>query len=86
MSPYAAPSRATDLGGLPPAFIATGDLDLFVDENLDYAQRLVQAGVPTELHVYPRSIHGFDLFAPDAAVSAQYRADRDRALRMAFAG
>jgi acetyl esterase/lipase len=84
VSPYAAPSRATDLGGLPPAFIATADLDLFVDEDIDYAQRLVQAGVPTELHIYPRAIHGFDLFAPDAQVSTRFRRDRDDALARAF--
>ena len=84
VSPYAAPSRATDLSGLPPTFIATGDLDMFVDENLDYAQRLIQAGVPTELHLYPRAIHGFDVFAPDSAVSRRYVAERNAGLARAF--
>ncbi|MBV9355269.1 MAG: alpha/beta hydrolase [Chloroflexi bacterium] len=61
---YAAPGRAGDLSGLPPAYIATGDLDLLLDENLVYAQRLIQAGVPTELHVYPGAYHTFELLVP----------------------
>ncbi len=56
VSPYAAPARAEDLAGLAPAFIIVGELDLFVDECIDYAQRLTTAGVPTELHVFPGAI------------------------------
>jgi acetyl esterase/lipase len=84
VSPYAAATRATDLSNLPPAYIPVGALDLFVDENIEYAQRLIQAGVPTELHVYPGAFHGFDLFAPSAKVSKQFKADRDNALRRAL--
>jgi acetyl esterase/lipase len=84
VSPYAAASRATDLTKLPPTYISVGTLDLFVDENIEYAQRLIQAGVPTELHVYPGAFHGFDLFAPSAKVSKQFKADRDNALRRAL--
>ncbi len=84
VSPYAAASRATDLKNLPPAYIPVGALDLFVDENIEYAQRLIQAGVPTELHVYPGAFHGFDLFAPSAKVSKQFKADRDDALKRAL--
>jgi acetyl esterase/lipase len=84
VSPYAAASRATDLTGLPPAYIPVGALDLFVDENIEYAQRLIQAGVPTELHVYPGAFHGFDMFAPSAAVSKQFKADREAALKRAL--
>jgi acetyl esterase/lipase len=86
VSPYAAASRATDLTKLPPAYIPVGALDLFVDENIEYAQRLIQAGVPTELHVYPGAFHGFDLFAPSAKVSKQFKADRDDALKRALHG
>jgi triacylglycerol lipase len=61
VSPYAAAARATDLAGLPPTYISVGALDLFIDENLEFARRLIRAGVPTELHVYPGAYHGFDL-------------------------
>jgi acetyl esterase/lipase len=84
VSPYAAASRATDLKNLPPAFIPVGALDLFIDENIEYAQRLIQAGVATELHVYPGAFHGFDAFAPSASVSKQFKADREHALRRAL--
>jgi acetyl esterase/lipase len=84
VSPYAAAARATDLANLPPAYIPVGALDLFVDEDIEYAQRLIQAGVPTELHVYPGAFHGFDLFAPSAMVSKQFKADRDSALKRAL--
>ena len=79
VSPYAAPARAEDLSGLPPTFISTGSLDLFLEEDLDYARRLLRAGVSTELHVYPGGFHGFD-FDPAAAVSAQARHDSLTAL------
>jgi acetyl esterase/lipase len=84
VSPYAAPTRATDLTGLPPAYLPVGDLDLFIDEDIEYAQRLLQADVPTELHVYPGGIHGFDLLAPGSALAQRLVRDRDDALRSAF--
>jgi acetyl esterase/lipase len=86
VSPYAAATRAKDLAGLPPAYLPVGALDLFVDENIEYAQRLIQAGVPTELHVYPGAFHGFDVFAPSARVSKQFKAERDDALRRVLHG
>jgi acetyl esterase/lipase len=76
VSPYAAAARAEDLAGLPPAFIAVGALDLFVEEDIDYARRLIRAGVPTELHVYPGAFHGYQM-APQARIAQQ--ADRDAA-------
>ena len=85
VSPYAAPARATDLAGLPPAYLAVGDLDLFIDEDIEYAQRLQQADVPTELHVYPGGTHAFDSYAPASALARRFAADRDEALRRAFA-
>jgi acetyl esterase/lipase len=57
------PSLADDLSGLPPTWIGMGTLDLFFDENLDYARRLVDAGVPVELHTYPGAFHGFNMLA-----------------------
>jgi triacylglycerol lipase len=83
--PYCSPARAASLAGLPPAFIAVGALDLFVDEDIDYAARLVRAGVPTELHVYPGAFHAFDVVA-GAPVAIQFREDCARALRRAFGG
>jgi acetyl esterase/lipase len=79
ISPYAAPARETNLTGLPPTFIAVGDLDLFAEEDTAYARRLSRAGVDVELHVYPGCYHGFDL-APDAQISATARADSQKAL------
>ena len=67
---YAAPARAGNLAGLPPAFIDVGEVDLFRDEDIGFAARLLQAGVPTELHVYPGSYHASEVIAPDAALSA----------------
>jgi acetyl esterase/lipase len=84
--PYtAAASRATDVSGLPPALIVVGDLDLFVDENVAYARRLIQAGIPTELHVYPGAYHGFNGFAPGATVSRQCNGTCNEALKKALA-
>lgn len=80
---YAAPARATDLTGLPPAFIAVGDLDLFLEEDVEYAQKLMRAGVPTELHVYPGAVHGFDMFAPNSSLGRRFCRDRNDALRRA---
>ena len=81
---YAAPFRAEDVSGLPPTFIDVGTVDLFRDEDIAFAQRLMQAGVPTELHVYPGSYHASETFAPDAALSQRIWAVRVDALRRAL--
>jgi acetyl esterase/lipase len=80
VSPYASAARAETLVNLPLTFIAVGALDLFLDEDLEYARRLVHAGVPTEMHVYPGAFHGFDL-AADAKVSSNLWRDYVVALR-----
>jgi triacylglycerol lipase len=73
--PYAAaPARAADLSGLPPALITVGAVDGFLDEDVDYALRLNHAGVPAELHVYPGACHGFQLLG-DGEINRQYNRD-----------
>ena len=81
----AVPARVDNLAGLPPAFIGVGAIDLFVEEDMDYAKRLVRAGVPTELCVVPGAYHGFDLIAPDAAGSKAFGATWNAALAKVFA-
>jgi acetyl esterase/lipase len=68
---YAAPARAVDLAGLPPALVVVGALDGFVDEDVAFAQRLNWAGVPAELHLYPGAPHGFEGYGEATAVSAR---------------
>ncbi|MEP9414483.1 alpha/beta hydrolase fold domain-containing protein [Gordonia sp. VNQ95] len=69
VSPLAVPARATDLTGLPPAFIDVGDCEIFRDEAIDYAGALWGAGVNTELHVWPGAFHACDIFAPHTALA-----------------
>jgi triacylglycerol lipase len=85
VSPYAAAARASDLSGLPRTFIATGGLDLFLDENLEYARRLMRAGVSTELHVHAGAWHGFDWFT-NAPVAVEARRTLLRFLARALHG
>lgn len=83
-SPYAAAARAEDLSGLPPAFIMSGDLDLFLDEDIEYANRLRSADVPVELAIYPGAPHGFNGFVPQALVSQRANASIRLALEHAL--
>jgi len=85
-SPYAAPALAQDLSGLPPTLIQTGELDLFRDEDISFALRVLQAGVAAELHVYPGVYHGFELNCPESSVGRQSLRDRDQALVRALHG
>jgi triacylglycerol lipase len=85
VSPYAAPARAEDLAELPPTYIAVGALDLFFEEDIEYARRLTRAGVPVELHVYPGAYHGFQL-AGNARVTVAANRDSLEALRRAMHG
>jgi acetyl esterase/lipase len=68
---YAAPARAADLAGLPPAYICVGNVDGFRGDAIDYAARLNQAGVPAELHVYAGAPHGVKRFV-DVPVARRY--------------
>ena len=69
------PARIEDLSGLPPAYMLVGALDLFLEEDLEYARRLTRARVPVELHVIPGAYHGFGLAqdAPQSKLSAELR-------------
>ena len=78
------PTRCPDLAGLPPAWIDVGELDALRDESIDYAQRLMQAGVPAEIHVTAGCFHASEVFVPDAASSRRIVAARVEALRRAF--
>lgn len=85
VSPYAAPGRATELAGLPPAFVSTCELDPLRDEGILYALAMVQAGVPVELHHYPGTFHG-SAMVTDASVSIRAARDVLDAMRRGIAG
>lgn len=80
---YAAPARATveDLRGLPPAYLDVGEVDAFRDEDIAYAQRLLQAGVAAELHVTPGAFHASEMYGPHADGSQRIERARTEALR-----
>ncbi|MFF3413849.1 alpha/beta hydrolase [Streptomyces sp. NPDC002698] len=82
---YAAPARATDLSGLPPAFLDVGSAETFRDEVVDYASRIWRAGGVAELHVWPGGFHGFDAFAPHTVLARTARAARIAWLRRLLA-
>ncbi|MCW3837650.1 alpha/beta hydrolase [Sphingomonas canadensis] len=78
------PARVEKLEGLAPAFIAVGGIDLFVSEDIEYARRLTEAGVPAELLVVPGAYHGFDRMAADTPQARQFTGAKLNALRRAF--
>ena len=82
---YAAPARARELSGLPPTYVDVCEFDSLRDEGIGYAQRLVQAGVPVELHLYPGTFHGSSRVA-DAAVSRRMSADSIDGIRRLLHG
>lgn len=81
----AVPARHDDLSGLPPAWIGVGTHDLFHDEDLAYAERLRDAGVPCEVETVPGAFHGFDLVLPKAQVSRRFFDSQCDSLRAALA-
>ena len=81
VSPYASPSHAKSLEGLPSTYIDVGSIDLFRDEDIAYGQRLSAANIDTEIHIYSGVPHGWELFAPQAAVTRGAMANRIRALK-----
>jgi acetyl esterase/lipase len=84
VSPYAAPARAADLTGLPPTWIGTGALDLFLEEDAEYALRLIRAGVAVDFAIWPGAYHGFDQ-SPDAPVALRATEERQAAIGRALA-
>lgn len=84
VSPYAAPCRAARLTNLPPTYLDVGDLDLFRDEVVSFATRLMRSQVPVELLVYPGGIHGGEHLAPDAELTQRVGSYRISALRRAL--
>jgi acetyl esterase len=84
VSPYAAPARAVDLTGLPPTYVSAMQFDPLRDEGIAYAQALLQAGIPTELHVFPGTFHGSSL-AQHAVVSKREAAEALSVLHRALA-
>lgn len=85
VSLYAAPGRAEDLSGLPPTYLITAEFDCLRDEGIDYALRLMRAGVPTELHHFSGCFHAFDLVVRTAAVSQRSVDEQVAVLRRALA-
>ena len=81
VSAYAAPARATDLSGLPATYIDVGELDIFRDEDIEFARRLAATATSVEVHVHPGVPHSFERYVPSADVSRRTFADRVRVLR-----
>jgi acetyl esterase/lipase len=81
----AVPARESNLKGLPATFIAVGSIDLFANEDIQYAQRLMNEGIATELYVAPGAFHGFDGMAPNSAIAMRFAAAIDDAINRAFA-
>jgi acetyl esterase/lipase len=81
VSPSAAPSRAKNLTGVAPAYIEVGELDIFRNEDIEYARRIACAGISMELHVHPNAPHAFDLIAPHSDLVQRCMADRARVLK-----
>jgi acetyl esterase/lipase len=80
VSPYGAAARLENFAGLPPAYIEVGELDIFRDESIRYAQQLLAAGVSTELHVHAAVPHAFEAFVPHSEIAIRASADRHRIL------
>nr|WP_318247797.1 alpha/beta hydrolase fold domain-containing protein [Corynebacterium gallinarum] len=83
---YAAPARATDLTGLPTTYIDVGSAEVFRDEDIKFALRLLEAGVQTELHVWRGGFHGYDTLAPESEVARETTSTRSSWMRRILNG
>jgi len=81
VSPIIAPARLQDFAGLAPVYIEVGELDIFRDENIAYAQRLIKAGISVELHVHAGAPHGYDRIASNAKLTKRAMNDRIRIIQ-----
>lgn len=77
----AAPARAKDLTGIAPAYVEAGELDIFRDEDIEYARRIAAAGSSIELHIHPGAAHGFERLGAGSDVASRAMADRHRVLK-----
>src|SRR5205085_12579700 len=84
-NPYAAPSLAPDLHGLPPALVITAECDPLRDGGEEYGQRLLEAGVPATVSRYDGMVHGFMHYVTSVPQAKQALAEASLALRTAFA-
>lgn len=84
VSPYASPTLADDLTGLPPTYTCVGELDPFCDETIEYVYKLRKAGVPTEFHLYPGCYHGFEVMDPHTTISQRAINEYNGALKRAL--
>jgi acetyl esterase/lipase len=73
VKPYTVPARRENLSGLPPAWIGVGTLDLFYDEDLEYARRLKESGVQVSLEIVPGGFHGFETMFPKTKVGIDFK-------------
>lgn len=77
---YSAPARVDTVDGLPPLYLDTAQLDLFVHEDLEYARRFVAANIPVDLHIYPGLPHGFEALSPGTDVTKRAYENRYKAM------
>jgi acetyl esterase/lipase len=80
LSPVIAPARLTDCAGLPPTYIDTNELDIFRDEDMAYAMKLLSAGIHVDFHLYPGVPHGWEGIIPNSELAQQAMANRVAAL------
>ncbi|WP_018651117.1 alpha/beta hydrolase [Actinobacillus capsulatus] len=83
---FFSPALVADVSGLPPTFMAVGSLDLFVNENIDFANKLIRQGVPTEFHILNGVPHAFESFNPDSALAQEFFRLRNNAIQKMIGG
>lgn len=82
---FFSPALVADVSGLPPTFILVGSLDLFVNEAVDFTNKLISQGVPTELHIINGVPHTFEILNPNSASSQEFFRLRNNAIQKMIA-